>query len=254
MIIKTRPRSLLFLLLASLLFSLIASPVAQGELLFSDSFLYPAGPLAGQGPPEGAPAGQTGWTLVEGEPSVMAGLRFKDVFSEGGAANLLGRRFDTAVAYLNRVTSGVVWLGFLMDLHGGDDLGFAVINLSYSSSLPPGYGVLFNARVFGIDNGDGRPGSQVFSTLSPSRRTTWLVVMLDFDTGRQVLYLNPPGSLSSLEGIQTSVALPMTREFQSEGFDHLALHVGSNNGQWRFDEVRIGTSFEDVQMGDPAVR
>jgi hypothetical protein len=36
---------------------------ARGELLFSDSFEYPTGPLAGQGP-SSAPPGQTGWSFV----------------------------------------------------------------------------------------------------------------------------------------------------------------------------------------------
>ena len=237
----------LFALLGGLVLHSFSS-AAQGELLFSDSFQYPAGPLAGQGPPEGAPAGQTGWSNIEGQASVAAdGLSYKGLLSSGGAASLLGRTNDEAVAYLTPVTSGVVWLGFLMNLTNRDDLGFAVINLVKTFPLPPGYGVLFNAQVFGIDNGDGGPGSEAFTTVSPGLRPTWLVVSLDFETGQENLYLDPPRGVATPAQLVPSARLQMTRKFRSEGFDHLYLHVGSNTGEWQFDEVRIGTSFSDIR-------
>jgi len=44
--------------------SFLAVSSACGELLFSDSFDYPAGNLDGQGPPPGSPPGQGAWVAV----------------------------------------------------------------------------------------------------------------------------------------------------------------------------------------------
>jgi hypothetical protein len=222
---------------------------ARGELLFSDSFEYPTGPLVGQGPPAGAPPGQTGWSFVSGDPQVSAmGLIFPNVFSAGGGTVFLSSNFDHVVANLTPVTSGVVWLSFLINVTNGDDSGFAVVNLGNGSLSPPtGYGVLDFARVFGIDN-DGR--GQAPTTIAPGPTPSWLLVKLDFDTGRQTLYVNPMPSTSSPDALVPSARLRMDPAFQAAGFYQVFLNVGSSNGVWGFDEVRIGTTFKDVRTGD----
>jgi len=60
--------------------SLLALSSARGELLFSDSFDYPAGNLDGQGPPPGSPPGQGGWIKITHEPQVVpSGLEFSQL-------------------------------------------------------------------------------------------------------------------------------------------------------------------------------
>jgi hypothetical protein len=216
---------------------------ARGELLFFDSFEYPAGPLAGQGPPAGAPPGQTGWSLLAGNPLVaVQGLHFPRVFSVGGSAGLEARHEpQTVVANLTPVNSGVIWLGFLIRLTRGQNDGYSVINLTAGTGTSnfPGYGVLFFfPNVFGIDN-DG-PGFAP-TTISPSRATTWIVVRIDFDSGTQDMYINPTGP-----GATPDAQLPMTSEFQTAGFSDLRLNSGAS-GLYQFDEVRIGTTFDDVR-------
>ena len=119
----TRWQSVIRLLFAGLTVATSLSlgmSTARGELLFSDSFAYPAGPLVGQGPPAGAPPGQTGWSFVSGDPQVSAmGLIFPNVFSAGGGTVFLSSTFDHVVANLTPVTGGVVWLSFLINLSGG---------------------------------------------------------------------------------------------------------------------------------------
>src|SRR5439155_22717070 len=138
----------------------------RGDLLFFDSFEYPVGSLAGQGPPIGAPPGQTGWSAVTGNPKVTArGLDFPRVFSTGGGTNFQGNSLDHAVAYLTPVMNGVVWLEFLINLRSGSDFGFAVVNLGNDAVTAPGYGVLYNSGLFGIDN--GTRGHVSYSTISP---------------------------------------------------------------------------------------
>jgi hypothetical protein len=215
---------------------------AHGELLFFDSFEYPAGQLAGQGPPAGAPPGQTGWSRLAGHPVVsLQGLRFPNVYSVGGSAGLKPGEPQTVVANLTPVNSGVVWLGYLVRLTRGPNAGYSVINLTAGTGTSsfPGYGVLaFSPNVFGIDN-DG-PGI-AFTSIAPSNVTTWVVVRMDFDHGTQDMFINPGGPDSVPDA-----SLDMSGPFRSLGFSDLRLNSFAS-GLYQFDEVRIGTTFEDIR-------
>jgi hypothetical protein len=238
------------ILLASLLATLsLGLSTARGDLIFSDSFAYRPGPLAGQGPPADAPPGQTGWSLVSSHnPAVTAmGLHFPHVFSTGGGTSFLATHGDRVVADFTPVTSGVVWLGFLINLADGSNYGFAVINLGNGAGITPGYGVLFNQQVFGIDNDTGLAGSQVATTISPSVTPNWLVVELDFDTGAETLFVNPTHDAGEPQGFAAKARLKMTPEFQMGGISQVFLSTGAADGQWGFDEVRIGTSLSDLE-------
>src|SRR6266849_6435075 len=69
--------------------SLLALSSARGELLFSDSFDYPAGDLDGQGPPPGSPPGQGGWVKITHAPGVASfGLDFPGILTAGNCARL----------------------------------------------------------------------------------------------------------------------------------------------------------------------
>src|SRR5437016_12176635 len=69
--------------------SLLALSSARGELLFSDSFDYPAGDLDGQGPPPGSPPGQGGWVTSNHNPGVANfGLDFRGILTAGACARL----------------------------------------------------------------------------------------------------------------------------------------------------------------------
>jgi hypothetical protein len=236
-------RLVLFGLCLTILLSL-GKPSARGELLFSDSFKYPLGPLAGQGPPAGAPPGQTGWSLLTGNPVVtFQGLHFLHVFSTGSSAGMKAEREQTVLANLTPVNSGVVWLGFLIRLTSGPNFGYSVINLTAGTGTFdfPGYGVLaFSPNVFGIDN-DG-PGFAE-TTIAPSAETTWIVVRMDFDNGDQSMFINPTGL-----GGTPDAELAMSSEFQAAGFSDLRLH-SDTGGDYQFDEVRVGTTFDDIRTG-----
>ena len=161
--IKHNSRYLGFAALVATMVITFGFSTVRGGLLFSDSFEYPVGPLAGQGPPAGAPPGQTGWSLVSGIPQVLSqGLHFSRVLSAGEGAGFRHEPVDnTVAANLTPVHSGVVWIGFLFQQVGGPTpvFGFAVLNLSAEDGQPPtGYGVLFVSNRFGIDNDTGDKG------------------------------------------------------------------------------------------------
>ncbi len=243
---KTR-NVILRLLLAGLVTATLGGSSVRGDLLFSDSFDYPARPLAGQGPPAGAPPGQTGWSLLSGDPQVsVTGLHYPMVYSTGGGALLNdgGGANQTAVANLTPVNSGVVWLGFLLRHGGGGSTGYAVVNLTAGTGTAdfPGYGVLFALNEFGIDN-DG--AGSATTNLSPPSLPVWLVVKLDFDRGTQKLYVNPTSPNGSPDA-----QLQMSSEFQAAGFNDLRLNIGLNRGAtYRFDEVRVATTFGEISRG-----
>jgi len=250
---KKRSRALQRHILCCLLSAATAAlsiSAARGELLFSDSFDYPAGPLAGQGPPAGAPPGQTGWTLVSGKPEVIPpGLHFPRVFSAGVGAGVMHQQVDnTVTANLTPVSSGIVWIGFLFEQVGGPGsvFGFAVLNLSAQDGNPPtGYGVLFVSDRFGIDNDFG--GQRVVTDIAPGHRPAWLVVKLNFDTGRQDLFVNPTDATATPDA-----SLAMTPTFRASGFSQVWLHEGLNDrgSAFVFDELRVGRTFADIRVGE----
>ena len=98
--------------------SLLVLSSASGELLFSDSFRYPAGDLDGQGPPPGSPPGQGGWVRNNHNPRVATfGLNFPGILTGGNCARLNSvddAVSDEAIAAIGPVTPDVdiVWVGF----------------------------------------------------------------------------------------------------------------------------------------------
>ena len=93
-------------------------PAAHATLQFSDNFLYDTGSLNGQGPPAGAPAGQTAWTTTSGNTQVTAGsLTYPGVGSSGNKATISGvsgNNGDISTAGMSQVGGGISteWAGF----------------------------------------------------------------------------------------------------------------------------------------------
>ena len=235
--------------------SLLASFSAHGELLFSDSFDYPAGDLDGQGPPPGSPPGQGGWVTINHNPGVASfGLDFPGILTAGHCAGLKsidGTVSDEAYAAIGPVTPdiGIVWVGFLvrearpLSANGG----FAVVAVIGASILDPsvGIGMIFDRNHYGLDYDTGERGSRSVSSVPVTRTTVWLVTKLDFTTGNEYLWVNP--SPETEPDIANADAwLPMTDAFQAAGFLYLRLRVGYTHAIFQFDELRVGTTFADV--------
>jgi hypothetical protein len=236
-------------LVASLTVGLSA---ARGQVLFSESFQYPVGPLNGDGPPAGSPPGQTAWTTLNGFAKVgRVGLKYPGIDFIGGCLVLNGNYNGTAIAGITPVTSGVVWIGFLQSLTSGSpSLGYATLNLNSGSTNGPGFGVLFDAGVYGIDNGTGRAHNAVFTKVSPGAAPAWLVIECDFDEGMEYLYINPPTDGGGPSHAEAKVKIAMDSTFQEAGFDEILLHDGDTDGLYRYDEVRVGMTFHDIRTGD----
>lgn len=223
---------------------------ARATLQFSDSFSYSTGALNGDGPPAGSPSGQTAWTTSSGAPQVASpGLSFSGVRSAGNTTTITGvagNNGDIATASMTAVPggSGTEWVGFLISEQSGGSTpnGYAVVVVG---SNGPSFGLIFNQNLYGLDNNTGSQADTRVSTTAPSASTTWMVAELNFSTGMEYLFLNPstanPPSTASAAANYT-----MTSAFQSSGFSAITLAAGFNTAQFKFDEVRVGTTFADV--------
>ncbi len=245
-----RGRWFLWVLATVVAFSLGRS-VATGQLLFAESFRYPSGPLIGQGPPTGAPPEQSAWQVLDilRDSPLVAGpsLRFRRVFAKGSAVSLSGITSDAAVAFVSRVNTGVVWIGFTMNVANGDSSkGFADLHVGTTPLPAIAFGLINDRGVLGIDNDTGFRGDQARTNYILTAEPAWVVVKLDFDQGFQALFINPT---TVDEPRHPDVQLEMRPDFQITGFDQVSLVCGGNDAVFGFDEVRIGLSYADVRSG-----
>jgi len=234
--------------------SFLLTAAAQGELIFADSFAYPKGDLAGDGPPPGSPPGQGGWVIAKGNPFVASsGLGFPGIFSSGNSAKIVsdeGDNGDKAVAALGPVTAGdgAVWVGFLVRRDRGPffPIGFSVVSLGNDVTGPSvGIGKLFNIRHYGLDNNTAERGSRSETNVAPNGDPVWLVTKVDFDNAQEYLWVNPSPTTEP-DIAQADASLPMTAEFLAAGFHEIVLKIGYVRAIYQFDELRVGTAFDDI--------
>lgn len=236
-------------------------PSACGELLFSDSFDYPAGNLDGQGPPPGSPPGQGGWVASNGSPVVAGfGLDFPEIFAAANSAvlhSMDGTVSDEAIAAIGPVTPdvGIVWVGFLMrePRPARARRGFAVLAVIGPSITDPsvGIGMIFDKNRYGIDNDTGLFGARCLTSVPVDTNTVWLVTKFDFNSGNEYLWVNPSPN-GEPDIADADCDKPMTPEFQSVGFPFLRLRVGYTRALFQFDELRVATTFDEIV--DPTAR
>jgi len=235
--------------------SFLAVSSARGELLFSDSFDYPAGNLDSQGPPPGSPPGQGGWVASNHNPGVaIFGLDFPGILTAGHCARLNSvddTVSDEAIAAIGPVTPdiGIVWVGFLMreawppSANGG----FAVVAVIGPSITDPsvGIGMIFTKNRYGLDNDTGEFGSRCLSSVPVDVNTVWLVTKLDFTTGNEYLWVNPSPDTEP-DIANADCQRRMTAEFQAAGFPYLRLRVGYTHALFQFDELRVASTFAEI--------
>ena len=231
---------------------LVLTSVARGGLIFADSFDYPKGKLEGQGPPPGGPPGQGGWTVSNGNPNVASfGLQFPGIYSAGKSVIVAGpadTNGDKALADLGPVTAAdkVVWVGFLMRKARGGRNGYAVVSLGNDVTGPSlGIGLLFERNRYGLDNNTGERGSRSNTDVRPSEEVVWMVTKLDFINGQDYLWVSPAPETEP-DIADADAQLPMTAEFLSSGFSEIVFKIGYTQATFRFDELRVSTSFADL--------
>ncbi len=242
-IFEQRCQFLLLVAITAAMSLMSGMSTVRGELLFTDSFQYPAGALAGQGPPAGAPPGQTAWYGADAQVNPGNPLFYRNIFSAGGSVYLSSDDEDSNSANLNTVNSGVVWVGFILYRSGDDGFSSAFLTLAGTSSELVSFGVVYQLGVYGILN----DRNQVLTTVRSGTRSQWVVARLDFTNGIESLFVDPhPGAEPRIPDAHVR----MKRDFQAAGFNQVTLDVSGNENFWFFDEVRIATSFKDLHTGD----
>jgi hypothetical protein len=260
------------------------SGVAPGLLIAVESFDYPAGSLNGA---KGGAGWDGGWfaspLATDDSRVVTPGMLSPGLACTGARARTPGhevrtfRRIDTKRPELQPFLDGgrlgkdgtTIWLAFLMalsDVAGNNNEGYASIHLN------DGVGDLAK-DIFGdkrnhqrVQIGDrnsagfyylgrvtnGLPGASGWdTTVTVDRTPRLLVVRFDFRPGDEhaALFIDPPlGREPALESAAVQGAMTDFR------FDTVQIGSGGSRfakEQADFDELRIGTSFENVA---PAAR
>ena len=232
---------------------------AHAGLQFSDNFVYSTGALSGDGPPVGAPAGQTAWTTTSGNTQVTAGsLTYPGINSTGNKVTVAGvanNNGDISTDNLSTTVgggSGAEWVGFLINETSGGSTpgGFGVLSLSENGGIGTAFGALFNRNVYGIDN-DTADVEQASTGIGVSGTTHLFVAELDYTAGTTYLFVDP-----SLNGTPSAASanasLAMTSAFKASGFDEIVVAAGFNTAAFNMDQIRVGTTFADV-VPEPSV-
>ena len=225
----------------------------QAAVQFSEGFVYSTGALGGDGPPAGAPAGQTAWTTVNGNTQVTAGsLTYPGITSTGNKATVAGvsgNNGDISTDNLSATVgggSGTEWVGFLVNEASGGSTpgGFGVLSLSENGGIGTAFGALFNRNVYGIDN-DTADVEQASTGIGVSGTTYLFVAELNYSTGMTYLFVDP--SLNGTPGTgSANASLAMTSAFKASGFDEIVVAAGFNTATFNLDQIKVGTTFADV--------
>ena len=228
---------------------------SQAADIFTDTFNYPAGALAGNGPPPDSPAGQGAWMNLTGSPQVTAGgLSYGTLAADASKATISGfggTIGNNAVAQMSQIggaNGGTVWVAFYINQGSGPASpgGFAVVSVGSSAAdVNIGIGMLFDENIYGIDNNVGTPIERARTSVTPSSTVTWLVTKLDFDAGMEYIFVDPP--MGSEPQVATAAASQaMTSAFQAAGINEALLVAGGNSASFNIGELRVGTEFADV--------
>jgi hypothetical protein len=250
-------RSLRFFLtgLTGALALLLSARQLPAEQIFADTFDYPAGALAGNGPPAHSPKGQGAWTNVAGNAEVApGGLHYASVPADAGKAvmaglgTVIGDEAMASTPHAGGSGGGLVWIGFLMNRVPGstDTGGFAVVSVGTQGSNPSiGIGVLDNENLYGIDNNSESPVERARTSVACDSVVRLVVVKLDFDAGVETIYIDPVIG-RKLSGAASSASQPMGTEFRTSGIDAVQLVAGTNSSSFNISSLRMGTALADV--------
>ena len=227
--------------LSSTIAALLLTTVAHAAPIATEEFIYPPGGIAGQN-------GGSGFTSVwRGGGTVGAvGQTYPGLFTDGGGFVSNG---DNSGNYRDLGTSyGADGTTIFVSLLISAQAGFSNTNPHYAglSLLSGGDGNerLFLGQTFQSGNyGFERNGAVAQVSGEPvSTASTFLVAEINFLAGADTvsLYINPT------VGFAAPDVIPTTNSVADFNFDRIRIQSGFNTAPFKFDEVRIGTTYADV--------
>lgn len=226
---------------AVLMLLLAGSSALHAALIVHEPFDYPVGALAGQN-------GGTGWTngwTGNGNNVVAPSLTYRDGTNElivtGNACSLvtgLSGNFRYLPSVLGGPQQQRIYISFLGRVTN-------TINYAGLALYHQGVEQYFIGQLFGFTPwwGSRKPnGSGDILTTNRAVVPAFIVARLDFfATGGQMtvrLYIDPPLAAEPLAFWQRSMT--------SFSFDQIRVQSGASDGTKVFDEIRIGTTWDDV--------
>ena len=230
--------------IAALCLSICALGTAAAAPIFHDAFSYPAGALAGNGPPAGSPDGQGAWANLSEGATVANGAA-----TIAGRGATLGDDTVASTAQVGGSAGGTVWVAFSINQASGAAApgGFAVVNVGPRGTNDGiGIGMLFNQNVYGIDNDLASPVERAQTNVPCDATVTRLAVKLDFTAGTEAIFVNPP---AGSEPTAADASQAMTSAFRSEGIDEVLVAAGANTATFNVSDLLLGTTFADVVPG-----
>lgn len=220
---------------------------AQATLLFSDTFDYPDGSLtANSGGAWTTNSGTADQMQVIGSSAQITRSQSEDVARSLGATYSSGTLFYSALITMTEVPLLSQYGGYVMhlsDTEGGIDTDFFArlyVNRVDTS----------DQFVFGVRNRSLLTSPSDYPTVFASDQPIDLntqvavVVRLDLETKQSTLWVNPENS--------GSPSVTDTFEVSFSGLDQtlsrLSMRQASGIGTMLVDEVRVGTTFDDVLL------
>ena len=214
-------------LLSIVVLSIVAcvASVSQATLIASDTFSYADGSL------EGANGG-TGWTGSWNTGTIAGG-------------QMIGPNSAAITRNFPGMNSGTMWVSFVANVPTG---GKAVVGLDDTYWAGISFGSQWN--IYYIQNGGSVGGG-----VSGAANTPTLVVgKIDFntigvrETGYMWAYPNSDGVPASAPANETAVSTFTTaNDYETLFFFRIDLSQGAT-----IDNLRLGTTFEDVVVPEPA--
>ena len=229
--------------LCTTLAALLLTPVAHAALIATEQFSYTAGAIAGKN-------GGSGFTSVwRGGGTVDAvGQTYPGLATDGGgyvSDGNNGANFrDLGSTYGADGTT--IFVSLLISAQPGfstenpDYAGFSFFDGGDARANERFYlGQTFRQGVYGfVRDGD----SDNLSSASVSPASSLLVLEINFLAGPDnvSLYINPTTGLAAPDGTPTIASVT------SFNFDRIRIQSGFNAAPFKFDEIRIGTTYADV--------
>jgi len=202
--------------------------------------------------------GGTGWTgawtvsATNGSQTVLS-----PTLSEGGATGIGNRLSVTAngsttsnasrVIFSSMKNSGTYWLSVMVKNDAGNSTTYGYLQLGDQYSNVPvrvGYSNGGNWYIQSPNNSNVKADTGIAAT------SALLVLKIDLTNKTLDLWVNPSSASDTADG---SVALHPTSSYVR--FDRLSIRVGSSSSgtsTGSFDEIRIGESYADVVIPEPA--
>jgi hypothetical protein len=238
------------------LLALVGSAAAQTGVY--DGFDYPNGSaLIGQTGGSGfstpwQSAGYGGWT---GSCTGMSHLRVWQLMQgQNGSTRSSSGGVQRSLATPIAGTTGTsVWISFLLHHNGPTDTSWLGVKLPCSG--PGSDPFLFLGKPYGRVILGKDTGGQLRLSGTPAQGQNRMVARIDFKDGADDVYLwiNPPVSASPPDDSTADVASPALGQFSD--IRKVLLETGSITGTVRnaIDELRLGSSYEDVTPVAPGV-